>query len=202
LDLGARFTLAEINSYSWHANARAPQIFRVYGAVAPSNTSPDFTAAAFQDDAALDALGYTLIATVSTPLASGGQVGVSITDPTGSLGTFQYVLFDMEPPVWGVGPRPTFYGEIDLVAAAEQPPIVVPLTIAPATLPDGGYDLEWSSRPAKIYNLRTSANLTGEISTWDLVEGNIATTPPFNTFNVAPSGLKRFYVVEEIEEAP
>ena len=84
VDLLSTISIAQINTYSWHANTRAPQIYNVYGALSPSNAASDFGDAGFQDSTALGTLGYTLIATVSTPILSGGQVGVSI---DGDIGT-------------------------------------------------------------------------------------------------------------------
>jgi hypothetical protein len=62
-------------------------------------------------------LGYTRIATVATALISGGQYGVSI---NGTIGSHRYLLFDMAPPVWGAGPRPTFYA----VEENDLPPLL------------------------------------------------------------------------------
>lgn len=115
VDLVTVEILAEINTFSWHRNSRSPQIYKVYGALAPSNNAPNFTAAAFQDDLALNKLGYKLIATVNMLPQSGGQSGVSI---AGKIGLYKYILFDIAPNTFSASVhRSTFYGEIDIVAA-------------------------------------------------------------------------------------
>jgi hypothetical protein len=80
--------------------------------------------------------------------------------------------------------------------AADTPPV---LTITPATAPATGYDLQWDSVSGKAYNLRTSTNLAGPIGGWDLVQGNITATPPFNVVNVPVDGPRRFYAIEEFD---
>jgi hypothetical protein len=62
------------------------------------------------------------------------------------------------------------------------------LTINPAEAPDSGFDLEWESQAGKLYNLRTSADLAGEISAWTLVEGDIAATRrPTSATSIPPT---------------
>lgn len=89
------------------------------------------------------------------------------------------------------------------VSAGVPPtPDTFTLTISPATAPDTGYDLEWDSQAGKVYNLRTSTDLAGGITTWDMVASDIVATPPSNTFNVDPADPKRFYAVEELDAPP
>lgn len=66
---------------------------------------------------------------------------------------------------------------------------------------ESGYDLTWASRSGISYNVRSSPDLAGEISTWTLVQGDIEATPDFNTFPVTPAESKLFYVVEEYRPA-
>ena len=167
------------------------------GAVSPTNSAPDFTDAEFQNDDALGALGYTLIGTVSTPMVSGGQVGVSI---AGEIGTYRYISFDMAPPVWGVGPRPTFFGEIDILGAPPAAPFR--LTLTPAAEPGSGYVLEWESLAGELYSLRASTDLGEPFLAWELVEGDIEATPPVNTYPIDPAGPRRFYAVEQSDAPP
>src|SRR2546430_1701971 len=84
------------------------------------NATPDFKFN-LEPDAKTDptSCGWKLIASVDTRPkqgASGGQYGVSITDASGSLGKFRYLLFDAVPTesddAWGN----TFFSEIDVVA--------------------------------------------------------------------------------------
>ena len=67
------------------------------------------------------------------------------------------------------------------------------LTITPA---DDGYDLNWASQTGILYNVRSSPDLVGDVSTWTLVEGDIAATEGGNTYRVTPAETKFFYAVE------
>lgn len=112
-DFGGPIDIAEIHSYSWHPDSRAPQLYKVYGSVggeANLNLSPESRI----DPAAC---GWKLIAFVDTRAASdeGGQYGVRINDASGSLGRYRYLLidfFDTEgDDHWGN----TFYSELDVL---------------------------------------------------------------------------------------
>jgi len=113
-DLGAIADVTEIRSYSWHPDTRAPQVYYVYGS---DGTSPSFDPApGTKKD--LGSCGWKQIAFVDTRPKSGdagGQYAVSITDTTGSLGRYRYLLFDVfeteSDDVWGN----TFYSEISVV---------------------------------------------------------------------------------------
>lgn len=115
LDLGSAIEIAQVNTYSWHVDSRAPQVYNLY---ASDGSSPDFK---LRPGDKIDpaAAGWRLIATVDTRPKQGsfgGQYGVSITDGTGVLGKYRYLLFDCvetetDDP-WGN----TFYSEIDVIA--------------------------------------------------------------------------------------
>jgi hypothetical protein len=115
MDLGSSMEILEVNSYSWHSDTRAPQVYNLFasdGADPGFNPEPDS-----QTDPAT--CGWKLIATVDTRPNQGdssGQYGVSITDSTGNLGKFRYLLFDSIPAEdddpWGN----TFFSEIDVIA--------------------------------------------------------------------------------------
>lgn len=115
MDLGRTIEIAEVNSYSWHPDTRAPQVYNLFasdGSAANFNPEPDGNT----DPATC---GWKLIATVDTRPKqgdSGGQYGVGISDSSGSLGKFRYLLFDSIPSEdddpWGN----TFFSEIDVVA--------------------------------------------------------------------------------------
>jgi hypothetical protein len=111
-DLGSVTEVAEIRSYSWHPDSRAPQVYYVYGS---DGTSPSFDPApGTKKD--LAASGWTQIAFVDTLHGGdpGGQYAVSITDTAGPLGRYRYLLFDVfeteSDDVWGN----TFYSEISV----------------------------------------------------------------------------------------
>ena len=115
LDLGSAIEITQVNSYSWHSDTRAPQVYSLF---ASDGTDPKFNPG---PDANTDpaTCGWKLIATVDTRPKqgdSGGQYGVSITDSSGSLGKFRYLLFDSIPSEdddpWGN----TFFSEINVIA--------------------------------------------------------------------------------------
>lgn len=116
IDLGRARDVAEINSYSWHTDERAPQVYRVWAS--------DGTAANFNDAprANIDprSCGWKVLATVDTrsddETRDGGQWGVSITDARGSLGQIRYLLFDCYATEVADEFGNTFYSEIDVVA--------------------------------------------------------------------------------------
>ena len=115
IDLGATIDIAAVNSYSWHPDSRAPQVYRLY---ASDGTSANFNPApGVKID--LSTCGWREVAFVDTRTKegdSGGQYGVSITDASGLLGRYRYLLFDVfeteSDDPWGN----TFYSEIDVVA--------------------------------------------------------------------------------------
>jgi len=112
IDLGRAIDVAQINSYSWHRGRRAPQLYYVYAS--------EGTSAGFDESPGTKidptTRGWKKIAFVDTrpDRNRGGQYGVSITDPTGSLGHYRYLLFDVfeteSDDVYGN----TFFSEIDV----------------------------------------------------------------------------------------
>ena len=114
MDLGAVIGIAQINSYSWHADSRGPQVYRVW---ASDGTDPNFNP---EPKGTVDPAkcGWKSIAIVDTRTdeEDGGQYGVSLTDLSGSLGRFRYLLFDFYPVEVADNFGNTFYSEIDVVA--------------------------------------------------------------------------------------
>ena len=116
MDLGSVIELAQVNTYSWHPNARGPQVYRLW---ASDGADPRFNDA---PKANLNpaVCGWKLIATVDTRSndedKDGGQFGVSITSQSGSLGKFRYLLFDLYVTEIADDFGNTFYSEIDVVA--------------------------------------------------------------------------------------
>ena len=115
IDLGNAIEIAQVNSYSWHPGARGPQLYKLYASDG-SEAGLDLAPKRGVDPATR---GWKLIATVNTIPdrgEDGGQYGVSITDQSGSLGKYRYLLFDCwvteAADDWGN----TFYSEIDVVA--------------------------------------------------------------------------------------
>ncbi|MEA2238841.1 MAG: hypothetical protein QOC81_3565 [Thermoanaerobaculia bacterium] len=114
IDLGAVIDIAAVNTYSWHPDTRAPQVYRLY---ASDGSDPHFNPAP-DTKADVAASGWREIAFVDTRPKGGdggGQYGVGITDTSGSLGRYRYLIFDVfeteSDDPWGQ----TFYSEIDVV---------------------------------------------------------------------------------------
>ena len=114
IDLGKAIDVEQIRSYSWHPDSRAPQVYYVY---ASDGTASGFDPAP-DTKKDLAACGWRQIAFVDTRPKDGdggGQYAVSLTDTTGSLGRYRYLLFDVfeteSDDVWGN----TFYSEIDVI---------------------------------------------------------------------------------------
>ena len=137
-DLGARVSVRQINSYSWHDEARAAQVYKVYGS--------DGTGTAFNPAPAEGtdpaAAGWNLVAAVDTrtPGAKpGGQFAVSIGKRLGALGSYRYLLFDVSSTNPAHPYSNTFFAEIDVIGDADAGgPLPAPAAepaIAPATAP-------------------------------------------------------------------
>jgi hypothetical protein len=115
IDLGSVIEIAQVNTYSWHPNTRGPQVYRLW---ASDGTDPNFKPAP-KTNVDLATNGWKLITVVDTRSKEGddgGQFGVSITDPRGSLGKFRYLLFDCYVTETSDEYGNTFYSEIDVVA--------------------------------------------------------------------------------------
>lgn len=116
IDLSRVLDIAQINSYSWHANSRAPQVYRVWGS---DGSDRHFNA---EPKANVDprTCGWQVIATVDTRSEDankdGGQFGVSITDLSGRLGKFRFLLLDCYVTEIADNFGNTFYSEIDVIA--------------------------------------------------------------------------------------
>lgn len=124
VDLGKATSIRQINTYSWHPGARGPQIYKLY---ASDGTADDFNATP-KAGTAPEQCGWKLIASVDTKPKSeegGGQYGVSIADPDGSLGTYRYLLFDMAATERDDEFGNTFYSEIDVVDTNASTAVVV-----------------------------------------------------------------------------
>jgi hypothetical protein len=125
VDLGSVRSVKKVNTYSWHANTRGPQVYRLYGA--------DAAAAGLMTEPARGvdpaSCGWQFVARVDTRPADGnfgGQYGVAVTDPAaGRLGRYRYLLFDLEPTEDRDAFGNTFYSEIDVLDADAPPPTAV-----------------------------------------------------------------------------
>lgn len=73
----------------------------------------------------------------------------------------------------------------------QEPPALIMNGVA-----DGGSNvvLRWNSIPGRTYALRATSNLAS--NTWDLIDGGITSTVPFNIYETEISDDARFYKVE------
>ena len=115
MDWNTPVEITQVNTYSWHSDTRAPQLYKLYGS---DGAARNFDGAPKRGIDPSNC-GWKLIATVSTIPdrgEEGGQYAVQITDPGGTLGKYRYLLFDIYPSEiidnWGN----TFYSEIDVIA--------------------------------------------------------------------------------------
>lgn len=114
LDLGSAIEVREVRTYSWHPNARGPQVYKLY---ASGGTAEGFDE---RPGKGVDpaARGWRLLATVDTRPKEdrgGGQHGVRISESGGALGTYRYLLFDASRTEGDDPFGNTFYSEIDVV---------------------------------------------------------------------------------------
>jgi hypothetical protein len=119
IDLGRVQPVAAVASYSWHEwnvdqGSRGPQVYTLYGSSA-ENPDPNQLAA------------WTKLADVDTrPNSTGvrwnGQHGAFISDTSGKLGDFRYLLFALQrtcsPLQPTVGQTGTLFSEIDVHSTA------------------------------------------------------------------------------------
>jgi hypothetical protein len=112
IDLGRALEIKQVNTYSWHAGDRGPQ---VYTLSAGNNGTDD----------------WKKIAQVNTrPAGNGGQHGVSISDSTGSLGRYRYLLFDIARTEASDPFGNTFFSEMDVLEEGGPAPEPVALPAA------------------------------------------------------------------------
>jgi hypothetical protein len=128
IDLGSVIDVKQINTYSWHTDTRAPQVYSLYAA--------DGTAAKFNASPAKDidptTCGWKLIANVDTRPKTGepgGQYGVSISDSSGSLGKYRYLLLAASRTESDDAFGNTFFSEISVIDSSE---LLATPTVKPA----------------------------------------------------------------------
>ena len=120
MDLGQAIEIAQVNTYSWHPSSRGPQLYKLYAADG-AEENLDLNPKRGIDPSTR---GWKFITTVNTlpqQGEDGGQYGVSVTDSSGSLGAYRYLLFDCYVTElydnWGN----TFYSEIDVISKPRTP---------------------------------------------------------------------------------
>ena len=113
--LGEAIPIKEIDTYSWHTNTRAPQVYKLYA----SDGGEGFVAEPKrpQDPATC---GWKLLASVDTRQKfgnAGGQYGVSVKNSAANLGNYRYLLFDVSRTEGDDAFGNTFYSEINVIDA-------------------------------------------------------------------------------------
>jgi hypothetical protein len=114
VDLGSTIDIKEVNTYSWHTGTRGPQVYTLFA----SDGKPEGFNAQPAKGTDPATCGWKKIARVDSRPKDGdggGQHGVSIADGKSPIGSWRYLLFDMERTenrdVFGN----SFYSEIDVV---------------------------------------------------------------------------------------
>lgn len=137
IDLGHSIDIAQINTYSWHPGARAPQVYKLFAA---EGTEKKFNPKPGKN-ADPPSRGWKQIATVDTWPDNdnpGGQYGVSTFDTQGSLGHYRYLLFDIARTRDELDAVHTYYSEIDVVESGTKPtPVAAYLSSPPVHDPPG-----------------------------------------------------------------
>jgi hypothetical protein len=122
VDLGSVISVKQINTYSWHAGSRGPQVYKVY---ASTGEAAGFEAMPKRGTAP-ESYGWRLVASVDTrPKGNdeGGQYAVSIQDEAGEqLGSYRYLLFDISRTEARDAFGNTFFSEIDVIDAKGPAP--------------------------------------------------------------------------------
>jgi len=120
-DFGKTIQLQQICSYSWHPDARAPQVYDLYVA-----DQPFLAEKTTGSEDELLRLGWQKLASVDSrlaqPDADATQIAVSIrSDSGGNLASFRYALVAIKPT--GAAPfSQTFYSEFDFLDGNDYPP--------------------------------------------------------------------------------
>jgi hypothetical protein len=138
----------QVNTYSWHADTRGPQVYKLYAA---DGQAQGFDARPKRDKDP-EECGWKLIAAVDTrPKAGppGGQYGVSISDASGSLGQYRYLLLDLSPTENDDAFGNTFYSEIDVISGATAAAQMTPALAVKSAAADRKYDIviDYSEMP-------------------------------------------------------
>jgi len=173
LDLNQVKTIQQINTYSWHANTRGPQVYKVYGA---TGTAEGFNAAPKHgtDPATC---GWTMITSVDTRPKNGepgGQYGVSIRAAAGAVGDYRYLLFDCSATETDDGFGNTFFSEINVLGPDEVAPGSAPSGDANpveskpyvAHTPDGKYEITFDTSRAANMTEWTTNKLAPALLEW------------------------------------
>lgn len=168
VDLGRIVAVQQVNSYSWHAGTRAPQVYTVY--FGSNDTAKlDWLPGKNPDPARF---GWIKLATVDTCPAQGdggGQYGVCLTNAAGVLGNMRYLLFDISRTESRDPFGNTFYSEIDVIdARSKEPPKLLAWENGARNLQVGQGNYAFSIDTSQTPDLTgwTETNLVPMIEKW------------------------------------
>ena len=114
MDFGNVINIAQVNTYSWHPNTRGPQLYKLYGADG-SEPNLNLNPKRGVDPASCGWKLIALVSTLSNEGEEGGQYAASVSDTSGSLGKYRYLLFDCYITEYHDNWGNTFYSEIDVI---------------------------------------------------------------------------------------
>jgi hypothetical protein len=129
VDLRDVLEIKQVNTYSWHAGPRGPQVYALYG----SDGQPAGFEARPKDGTVPQQCGWKAITRVDTRQQYGlaaGQYGVSISGRGDALGRFRYLLFVVSCTETQNEFGNTFFSEIDILDRNAREP-AQPVTVAP-----------------------------------------------------------------------
>ena len=118
VDLGEVIEIKQVNTYSWHTDTRAPQVYNLF---ASDGTGSGFKAEP-KKGTDPSTCGWKLLAKIDTHKEGaepGGQYAVSIADSAGVIGKYRYLLFEISRTEGDDQFGNTFYSEIDVVSSNE-----------------------------------------------------------------------------------
>ena len=113
MDFGSPFDISQVVSYSWHSNSRGPQLYKLYAAEG-SEANLDLAPKRGVDPATCGWKFIALVNTIPKQGEDGGQYAASVTDSSGSLGRYRYLMFDCYVTELSDNWGNTFYSEIDV----------------------------------------------------------------------------------------
>ena len=114
MDFGSSLEISEVVSYSWHPNSRGPQLYKLYAAEG-SEANLDLAPKRGVDPATSGWKFIALVNTIPKQGEDGGQYAASVTDSSGSLGRYRYLMFDCYVTELSDNWGNTFYSEIDVM---------------------------------------------------------------------------------------
>ncbi len=143
VDLGRLHEVKQVNTYSWHPNTRAPQVYKLY---ASDGTAENFSKR-LSDDSEAGKFGWKSIAAVDTRPEKGdpgGQYGVTVADTAGALGKYRFFLFALSRTESADAFGNTFLSEIDVVSlnpAGGEETNQQPVAAVDRIEVEGGYEI-------------------------------------------------------------